>query len=289
MSANLPSLYAQQFSSNVELLLQQKLAKLRPFVTVGMYKGEQASPVDQIGSVSMAAAGSAFAAKTNTSAAVDRRWVLPADYELNQLIHSFDKLKMVSDPESAYVQNAVAAANRQIDSVIVSAFFGTAKTGKSGSTNTAFPAGNIIAASTTGLTLDKLLEGKKKLMANEVDMEGDEIICVVTSKQHQDLLALSQIQSSDFNNTKVLVDGKVTRFLGITFIHSELLGTNASSERQVPMYAKSGMHLGIWNDIENNISKRNDLVGEPWQLYTKLSIGATRIEEKKVIQIACKE
>jgi hypothetical protein len=33
------------------------------------------------------------------------------------------------------------------------------------------------------------------------------------------------------------------------------------------------------------VSVRNDLQGEPWQLYVKGSFGATRIDEKKVFNI----
>jgi len=50
----------------------------------------------------------------------------------------------------------------------------------------------------------------------------------------------------------------------------------------VPAWAKSGMHLGLWNDVQTSISRRNDLRGEPWQSYVTASFGATRLEENKV-------
>jgi hypothetical protein len=45
------------------------------------------------------------------------------------------------------------------------------------------------------------------------------------------------------------------------------------------------MHLGLWNDMKNSVSQRNDLQGEPWQVYTTMTAGATRIEEDKVYAI----
>lgn len=287
MSANLASLYGQQFATNVQMLLQQKKSKLRPFVTEGRYKGEQASPVDQIGAIDMAAKAARFAAMPRTDATVDRRWVLPSDFELNQLIDSFDKLKMISDPQSLYVQNALAAANRRIDDTIIAAFHSAANTGKTGTTSTALPAGQTIAHASAGLTVAKLREAKKILMANEVDLETDPITAVITAEEHDDLLAETQIVSTDYNEKPVLVEGKVTRFLGINFVVSQRILTVAGtpSYRQVALFAKSGMHLGIWNDAETSVSKRNDLSGEPWQCYLKLSIGATRVEEKKVVEI----
>jgi hypothetical protein len=48
---------------------------------------------------------------------------------------------------------------------------------------------------------------------------------------------------------------------------------------------KSGMYLGEWKGMVNRASLRNDLSGEPWDLYTASSFGATRLQENKVIQI----
>jgi hypothetical protein len=45
------------------------------------------------------------------------------------------------------------------------------------------------------------------------------------------------------------------------------------------------MHLGMWQDIQTSVSKRNDLQGEPWQLYVTGAFGATRLDEAKVFNI----
>jgi hypothetical protein len=52
-------------------------------------------------------------------------------------------------------------------------------------------------------------------------------------------------------------------------------------------FAKSGMYLGMWKDMTNRVSIRNDLSGEPWDLYTCVSYGATRLQPGRLIQIAC--
>ncbi len=89
-----------------------------------------------------------------------------------------------------------------------------------------------------------------------------------------------------------MTDGKVTRFLGINFIHYESLTTGtddgAGTSTAVPLWAKSGMHVGMWNDIETKVSQRDDIRGLPWQVYAKMTVGATRIEEKKMIKIWCR-
>ena len=293
MSVNLPSHYVSQYATNIQLLLQQKGSKLRSFVMSGSHVGKQASPVDQIGAVEMQSVSGRFAAMGRVDAAVDRRWVFPSDFDLPQLIDSFDKLRLLTDPQSSYVQNAVQAAGRKMDDLIIDSMFGTAKTGEAGGTSTSFLSGNQIAqdfgaASAVGLTVAKLKEAKKKLMAHEVDVDSDPLVCVITAEQHDDLLNEIQVTSTDFNSKPVLVDGKINNFLGINFIHCERLDTDGTY-RRVPLFAKSGMYLGLWNDVTTDISQRKDLQGLPWQAYVYMTAGATRLEEKKIVEIKCAE
>jgi hypothetical protein len=294
MSVNIPNHFAQQYATNIELLLQQKDSRLRGLVTSGTYIGEQASPVDQVDAVEMQAVTGRFEAMPRVDADVDRRWCSPLDFDLPQLIDSFDKLKLLTDPSSTYVMNAVSAAKRKMDDVIIDAFFGTAKTGKTGTTSTAFPSGQQVAVNqgasgNTGLTVAKLREARRLLRAAEVDLDMDPITVVVTSKQEDNLLAEAQVISLDFNDRPVLVDGKLKSFLGMNIVHSERLDVDASSYRRCPVFAKSGMHLGIWNDITSDISQRKDLRGLPFQAYIYMSVGATRLQEEKIVEIKCAE
>ncbi|HET6890533.1 MAG TPA: phage capsid protein [Pyrinomonadaceae bacterium] len=292
MSINLPTHYVQQYSTNIALLLQQKGSKLRNAVTVGSYTGKAASPVDQIGKVEMQSVTSRFAAMGRVDAPTDRRWVYPSDFDLPQLIDSFDKLRLITDPSSSYVQNAVMAAGRQFDRLICTAFTGTAKTGETGSTSTSFTAGNEVDVAVGGanskLNVAKLREVKRLMMANHVDFDMEEAFVGITAADHDALLGEIQVVSRDFNGGQaVLRDGKIMEFMGFKFIHCELIETALAGTNEVtlPVWVKSGMHLGMWNDIDNSVSIRHDLQGEPWQLYTKMTAGATRLEENKVYAI----
>ncbi len=295
MSINIPTHYAQQFSTNVSLLLQQQGSRLRKAVMSGQHVGSQASPVDQLGAVEMQAVTTRFGAMPRIDASTDRRWVYPSDFDLPQLIDSFDKLRLLTDPSSAYVQNAVNAAGRKIDALILAAAIGTAKTGVSGATSTVLPTAQKVvvgfgASADVGLTVAKMREAKRLLMAADVDIENDELYIAVGATQHDNLLAEAQVISLDFNDRPVLQEGKVVRFLGINIIHTELAAATAqqsSGDVLLACWAKSGMHLGVWEDVKTSISVRNDLSSEPWQAYVKLSAGATRLEEEKVVQIAC--
>lgn len=292
MSVNLTTMYVQQYSSNIQLLLQQKGSKLRGAVTVGSYTGKAAAPVDQIGKIEMQSVTSRFAPMGRVDAPTDRRWVYPSDYDLPQLIDSLDKLRMIADPQSSYVQNAVMAAGRQFDRLICSAFTGTAKTGETGATSTSFVANNEVDVAVGGanskLNLAKLREVKRLMMSNFVDFDAEEVYVGITAADHDALLGEIQIVSADYNGgMPVLRDGKIMEFMGFKFIHCELIETVLAGTNEVtlPVWCKSGMHLGMWNDVKNTVSIRHDLQNEPWQLYTVMTAGATRIEENKVYAI----
>lgn len=309
MSINIPDHYTISFSTNVMLLLQEKGSKLRMCVSEGSYTGKQASPVDQIGSVEMLDVTNRFAPMGRVDVSLDRRWVTPSDFDLPQLIDTFDKLRLLTDPESSYTQNAVFAAGRKMDRLIILAFLAAAKTGEQGATSTSF--GNAVSgrnqvtvsfgATNSKLTVAKLLDIKRQMRANSVDFDVEEVYCGLTAADEASLLNEIQIISSDFNggDRPVLKDGKVQRFLGINFVYCEMVetvagkglgvaptgGTANTNLAEIPVWCKSGMHLGIWNDITTSISRRNDLRGEPWQSYVTATFGATRLEENKVYNV----
>lgn len=292
MSVNLPQHYVREYATVLQLLLQQKGSKLRPFVTTGMYVGDQASPVDQIDSVEMQQVTTRFGAMPRVDAAVARRWVFPTDYDLPQLIDKFDKLRLLTDPESLYVQNALMAAGRQVDKVIIDAFQGTAKTGVNGATSTSFTSGNEVDVAVGGansrLNVAKLHAVKELIRANFIDPAEDPCYVGITAKDESALLKEIQIINKDYGaDAPVLRDGRLDRFLGLNFVYCELIETEAAgtNEVNIPVWAKSGMHLGLWNDVKTSISVRNDLQGEPFQAYVYLTIGATRLDEEKVFNI----
>lgn len=293
MSVNIPTLFVEQFSTNVNLLVQQKGSRLRGAVMTGSYVGNQASPVDQVAPVTAQKVTSRFAPMGRVDGTFDRRWVFPNDYDLPQQIDTFDKLRLIIDPQSPMVTSAVYAMGRSIDDEILAAFTGVNFTGVNGATQTNILTANTVGVNTGGtnsnLNVAKLRAGKKLLMSYDVDLDNDPIFMAINAAAHDSLLNEIQVINTDYNDKAVLVDGRVQRFLGINFIHSERVinGTDDQSgtSTSLPMWVKSGMHLGLWSDIAVSISQRHDLQGEPFQAYVKGTFGATRTEEKKVIRV----
>ncbi len=288
MSFEVNTAFVQQYSTNVGLLLQQRGSKLRECVTMGSYTGKAAKAVEQIGSVTAQKRTSRHSDTPLISTPHDARWVFPTDYEWADLIDDQDKLRMLIDPTSPYAQNGAYALGRAMDTDIISAALGSSKTGENGTTSTAFSASQTIASGSTGLTVAKLREAKKILLANEVDVENDPLYIAVTAKQLDDMLGTTQVTSADYNTVKALVQGQVDTFMGFKFVQTELLGVDSSSDRRVIAWAKSGVHCGIWNDISGKVTERADKSYSN-QVYVKGTFGATRTEEGKVVEILCSE
>lgn len=298
MSVNITTFYVQEYARILNELVQQKDSRLRKACTEQRYEGKAGSPVEQVGAIAMQAVTSRYQPMGRVDAPTDRRWVYPSDFDLPQLLDSFDKLRLLVDPKSKFVQNAHFAANRQIDDLIISAMFGTSKTGETGQNSITIPSTQVVsvqqgASSPTGLTVAKLREALRILRANEAIPDNDEpadVYCVAGAKQLDNLLAEVQVVSSDFNGGQpVLKEGRVQRFLGVEFIHSERLPTGTDDQSgtstKVGLWQKEGMHFGIWNDITTDVAQRKDLQGLPWQAYVYMTAGATRLEEKRLVQI----
>lgn len=304
MSINDANYYAISYSTNVSLLLQNSGYKLRNKVDFqGGYQGKQVSPVDQVGALNARRVTGRYEPIGRVDSPADRRWIMPSDFDLPQMFDSFDKLRMFSDPKSKYVMNGYKAMGRAEDDEVIAAFFADAKTGETGGTTTTFgttlttSAGQNVSVNTggtaSGMNVAKIREGRRQLMENEVDFETEEVFLGVTAKEYDALFSEIQVTSLDFNERPVMVNGKITEFLGIKLVHLQRLTTAtddaSGTSRQCPMWVKSGMHLGEWGSgVYSDITQRKDLKGHPWQSYIYNTVGATRLEEKKVVRIWCR-
>jgi hypothetical protein len=253
------------YKSTVEALLQQRGSKFRMCVMEDSYYGKSGAAVNQIGAVNAQLRTTRHGDTPLIETPHDKRWVYPSTYEWADLIDDQDKLKIIADPTST----------------------GTAKTGEDGTTSTAFPAGQTAATTAGGMTVAKLREAMQLLIAAEVDVDNEPLYCAIGAQQHDDLLGETQAISLDYTNKPVLVDGRIKSFMGFNFIDSQRLALSGTNRTAI-CWAKSGLHLGIWNDISVEISDRADK-SYSTQVYVKGTFGATRVEEEKVVAITCSE
>lgn len=219
-----------------------------------------------------------------------RRMVSPRYFVSATLEDPKDALQMAIDPKSTMMQAKQAAFNRTKDDIIISAMGGTAYTGMTGATPVTFPSANQITynqfTTGNGLTKAKVLAAKRILDYNEVD-PGDRFLAH-SAAQLEDLLNTTEVTSSDYNVVKALVQGDLKTWIGFVFIHSERLLTDASSHRLLYAWQRWAMQLAIQKDIEGRVDERSDK-NFAWQVYMRMCMGATRLEEGRIVQIACAE
>jgi hypothetical protein len=286
MSNQITTAFVQQYSNNVQMLSQQKGSLLRSAVDVETVVGKNAF-FDQVGSALAVKRTTRHADTPQMDTPHARRRVSLVDYEYADLIDNQDKIRTLIDPTSAYASAAAYALGRAQDDEIIAALSGTAYTGETGSTATALPVSQkITEGGTNGLTIAKLRSAKEILDAASVDPSIARYIAV-SPKQITDLLGTTEVTSSDFNSVKALANGEVNSFLGFNFIVSNRL-TSASSKRLCLVWAMDGCKMAIGQDLMTRIDERSDK-GYAHQVYVCQSIGATRMEEDKVVTIQAHE
>ncbi len=283
----------QQYRSNVEMLLQQTDSRLAGAVTVGSYVGKAASTVEQFGSATAVQRTSRHADTPLLDLSQDKRWVFPTDYEWASLIDKQDQLRAIVELTSPYAMAGAAAMNRVKDDIILAAIFGTNYTGENGTTAETFgtvgsgtyDVGVNTGGTASALNVAKLQSGIQKLMLANKGELNESVYGAISSYEHDSLLKEMQVVNKDYGNSAVLVDGKVKRFMGVDFIITERL-TVTSGNRLIPLWLKSGMHLGMWDEVRAEIGPRADK-GYATQVYLAMTLGATRTQLGKQIRISC--
>jgi hypothetical protein len=284
MSSQITTAFVEQYSANIQMLSQQMGSLLRDAVRNESVVGKDAY-FDQIGKVTAVLKTSRHSDTPQIDTPHSRRRVSLADYEFADLIDQQDKVRLLIDPTSSYAKAAAYAMGRAMDDVIIAAALGTANTGVSGGTPVTFPAGNIVAANTggTGMNIAKLAAAKQILDAGDVDPSIKRHI-VVSPQEIADLLNTTTVTSSDFNTVKALVQGEIDSFMGFKFHVSNRLVDNGAANTQCIAFAEDGILLGIGKDVTARIDERADK-SYATQVYYCQTIGATRMEEAKVVSV----
>ena len=286
MSSQITTAFVQQYSANIQMLSQQMGSLLRDKVRLESVVGKNAF-FDQVGKVTAQLKTSRHSDTPQIDTPHARRSVSLADYEFADLIDQQDKVRLLIDPTSSYAQAAAMAMGRAMDDVIISAATGTSFTGETGSTSTVLPsAQKITEGSTAGLTIAKLRTAKQTFDLNSVDPSIPRFI-IVSPRQINDLLGTTEVTSSDFNTVKALANGEINSFLGFNFIVSNRLSI-ASSKRLCIAFAQDGITLAVGKDVQARIDERADKSCAT-QVYYCMSIGATRMEEEKIVSIEAHE
>jgi len=259
--------------------------------------------VERIGPKDAQLRGARHGATPISDADHTRRKLTMADYVVPaDIIDKPDKLKMLIDPQSAYVQNQTFSLNRQIDDCIIAALFGAAYGGHEGGTTInnydvgecrlVESSGVIVTAGSdwsdtveTDLTIAKLLTCKELLDDAEIDDERQRYF-LTNPHNINALLNTTEVKSADYNTVKALAQGQIDTFMGFKFIKSTRLPADDTDTgaTKCAAFAQDAIVLAIAEEPNVNVDLRPDLLNSI-QVFSTLSIGATRVEGPAVVGI----
>lgn len=298
---SVPEHHVKMYTANVQAALNKEGGILGAYVSNGAYSGEKSQVVNFLGPVEFIERNTPYGDTKLTELEHTQRWIAGTEYDCAILIDRLDVLKMIYDPTSPYVERMREAAARKMDEIIMSKFYATAKAGKDGTTDVAFPAQDIIAHGGTRMSVAKLRAARKLLKKRHVNLRTTTPYIAVTAEQTDDLLGEVAVGSSDYNAVKPLVDGEVSKFMGFMFVPYEDNGTSANGKgipteevagpatiRNCPVWVPDGHHIGMWEGLSIVISPRPDK-NNIKQAHATFTGGATRLEEGKVLQLQCVE
>lgn len=280
--------YAVKFTDDFMLLAQQRESRLAmavrddPTFLEGKY-----GYFDRIAPTTGQSVTSRHAPTPSNPIEHSRRRIIRTTYNTADMIDRRDIRRMMKNPQSAYLQSMVAWAMRTKDDVIIAAANGSAYSidEDESATEVALPSAQKIAVGGTRLTYSKLNQAREILDAAEI--YDEDRFLIITAKQETDLLNITEIKSRDFNERPVIRDGKVDRIMGFNVIRTERL-TSSGGSRLCLAFARSA--IGLAADARPLVRVTEESTRSyNWQLYLEFEAGATRIEDERLVQIACSE
>ncbi len=287
--------FVQQFNDNIIMLAEQKESRLRDTVTFKPLVGTSAY-FERLGGVDMEPILSRYQPTQYSDIEHSRRRVDANGFALTLPLDPQDEVRMLIDPKNAYAQRMASAFGRKIDDVIIAAATGTAVTVTSslaGTTGTAsFASGNIISedfgTANSDLSIEKVIEAKRLLKKNEVNMD-EPMVLVLNASAEAALLNTVKVTSRDYGLTR-LDTGEVSLLLGFRVIRSErILGTADGTDTDPKLclaYSRDAIGLAMNMDLRTKIGE-NPERRYIWQAHTEASLGAVRIQEEPIVSIKC--
>lgn len=291
MSVNITQAFIRQYTANVILLSQQKGSRFRDKVRMAGDVTADRYFFERLGKTAAVKKLSRASDTPLIDSDHSRRMVTLVDYEWADLVDKEDKVRILINPESEYAQAAAWAVGRAIDDEVIAAFFGNAFTGVDGSTSSSFPAANVVANAGAGLNLAKLISARQILNAADVDPD-DPQFAAIKAVHLSDLLNTTEVKNVDYNSVHALVKGEIDTFMGFKFFISNRLtaggGVDSGATSVLPFWSKNGMGLAIAADLKVRITERADK-SYSVQVYVASTLGATRIEDEKIVGVGCND
>ena len=298
-------LLQNDYAANLIFQAQQMQSKLEMAVTRGMTDGAQKRH-QLLGTVDPVQIMQRHQPTPYIPNTHDDRWTVQSKWVLNDYFDKFDEMRTtVSDVTGQYIQNAIHGINRKKDAIILTALGGSAVTGQTGTGTQALPSGQkVVVGSHTfdpdggsanvGLTPYKLMSANAILEGIMGGLDGYKVHAAFSAKQKGSLMSHVQVVSELYNDGKPMTQNRLMEFLGVEFhiFANSLLSTanstlDGSANELAYVWLEDALQVDFPAEhIETRIVERPDL-NFSWSCWASMQMGAVRLDDSKVVQIAC--
>jgi hypothetical protein len=257
---------------------------------------------DRLGGVNMEPVNSRHADTPLTPLTQTRRRANLADWATAELIDKLDEVKMLIAPQNDYTRRFVEAYHRRVARTVLNAATGTASAVGNDDTVTSvsLPSSQAIANGGTGFTVAKVRQTNRIMDNAGVPHDGNRW-WAVSAYAIEDLLADSQVTSSDFSTLNALMNGGIpmgSSWMGFRWIviSDADPDSGSASAPASPILSKSGnirttvawhkeaVGLAIAKDLSVEVDRRPDKMNAQ-QVLVQVSLGAVRIEDTGVVTV----
>lgn len=284
-----------QYQANVELAVQQKKAQLEPcFMYESGLSGRQNQVLELIGSTTAIVGGARGGDTPNIDNTIEPVWLRPTQIEWGKIIEKEDAIKALTDYQSPFVQAGAASIQRARDDIFAGAIFGQRLIGQDGTTIVSWDnTGRLVTegigsaddVTATGMNVKKIIRGKRLLQAAQIDIDTEELYCLLNAKEIEDLYRDISFINTDYRAQSVMdANRQVLSILNVTIIPTEKMPNLDADTHRSALVCKSGLRQGDFSPImtraEPNPAKKYRI-----HPYIETWMGATRTEDARVIEI----
>ncbi|MCT4495396.1 phage capsid protein [Bosea minatitlanensis] len=284
------------YRENIILALQERKAIFDDaFMFDGGLKGKQVQMTDIIGATEARVDAPEGGDTPDVEATHEPVWVRPRRIDWGKVIKKEDQIKALTDYKSEYVQGGALAVVRKKNIILSDAFFNARLIGSEVPVATPW-AGSTVpqtvgsddGSTAVGMNVKKILRAFKLLEDKEIVVEEEDIYLALDPQEIEDLYYDLTYVNKDYRSKAVLEEKRVLSILGIPIIPTKRIADDSANVSAAALWCKSGMVWGEFDPVSVK-SEPNPAKQYREHPYIETWIGATRLQDEKVIKILNKQ
>nr|BDT27295.1 phage capsid protein [Bacteriovorax sp. HI3] len=274
MSTTIDQAFIQQYDTDLHLAYQQHGSKLRDFVRKKSGVSGEKVTFQKYGK-GEATQKTRHGAITPMNPVHTKVAVTLEDWYAGDYVDKLDEYKVNIDERQAILSTGAGALGRKVDAQLIAA---------------AYTSTNIINQATNTFSLDVLFAGIEAMLGADVFEGADfDVTVVLKTKQWLALHKIDEFKSADYRKQNGQMDMKIAgvkQFMGMNFVHSNLLATATGvsdciifDKRSLGLGEAKGTETDIWWNGEKASHFVNSMMSSGAVLVDALGCGILKVKD----------